>query len=132
MVFPESLAAELQNNGYPLPKNTPVMWPGIALTPNNGSPTAFGAKSFLSDGVTLDPTAGTTSIFYSADLYMLSAYLNYVLPNNDPERFRHLIPRSRLHRTLVRAGQRSLQGFPRHDGHHARPDTHETQSFGNL
>ena len=85
MVFPESLAIELQNNGYPLPKNTPVMWPGITLAPNNGNPTAFSAKSFLSDGVTLDPTAGTTSIFYKANQYMLDTYLNYVLPNKDPD-----------------------------------------------
>jgi arylsulfatase A-like enzyme len=85
MVFPESLAAELQKNGYPLPKNTPVMWPGIALAPNNGSPTAAGAKSFLGDGVTLDPTAGTTSIFYKANQYMLDTYLNYVLPYKDPD-----------------------------------------------
>ena len=85
MAFPESLAAELQNNGYPLPENTPVMWPGIKLAANNGRPTASGAKSFLADGVTLDPTAGTTSIFYSADLYMLDTYLNYILPNKDPD-----------------------------------------------
>jgi predicted AlkP superfamily pyrophosphatase or phosphodiesterase len=85
MVFPESLAAELQNNGYSLPKNTPVMWPGVALASNNGSPTAFGAKSFLADGVTLDPTAGTTSIFSSANQYMLNTYLDYILPNKDPD-----------------------------------------------
>jgi len=85
MVFPESLATELQKNGYPLPQNTPVMWPGITLASNNGSPTAFGTKSFLSDGVTTDPTAGTTSIFSCANLYMLSTYLNYVLPNKDPD-----------------------------------------------
>src|SRR5208337_5003046 len=85
MVFPESLAAELQNNGYPLPKNTPAMWPGIALASNNGSPTASGSKSFLSDGVTFDPTAGTTSIFSSANMYMLNTYLNYILPKKDPD-----------------------------------------------
>ena len=85
MVFPESLATELQNNGYPLPKNTPVMWPGIALDSNNGSPTASGAKSFLADGVTSDPTAGTTSIFSNANQYMLNTYLNYILPKKDPD-----------------------------------------------
>lgn len=85
MVFPESLATELQNNGYPLPGNTPVMWPGITLASNNGSPTAAGAKSFLSDGVTFDPTAGTTSIFSSANMYMLNTYLDYILPKKDPD-----------------------------------------------
>ena len=85
MVFPESLATELQNNGYPLPKNTPSMWPGISLASNNGSPTAAGAKSFLADGVTLDPTAGTASIFSSANSYMLNTYLNYILPKKDPD-----------------------------------------------
>ncbi len=85
MVFPESLATELQNNGYPLPKNTPVMWPGIALNSDNGSPTAAGAKSYLTDGVTYDPTVGTASIFSNANQYMLSTYLNYVLPKKDPD-----------------------------------------------
>jgi hypothetical protein len=85
MVFPESLATELQKNGYPLPQNTPVMWPAITLASNNGSPTAFDTKSFLSDGVTTDPTAGTASIFYRANQYMLDTYLNYVLPNKDPD-----------------------------------------------
>ena len=85
MVFPESLAAELQKNGYPLPKNTPVMWPGVALASNNGDPTGFGKKSFLSDGVTSDPTAGTATMFSAANQYMLGVYLNYILPNKDPD-----------------------------------------------
>ena len=85
MVFPQSLAAELQNNGYPLPKNTPVMWPGISLAANNGAPTAFGAKSFLSDGVTSDPTVGTTSLYYNANQYMLNTYMNYILPTKNPD-----------------------------------------------
>jgi arylsulfatase A-like enzyme len=85
MVFPESLAVELQKNGYPLPKNIPAMWPGLALASDNGSPTAFGAKSVLTDRVTSDPTAGTTSMYSSADRYMLGAYLNYILPNKDPD-----------------------------------------------
>jgi arylsulfatase A-like enzyme len=84
MVFPQSLASELQNNGYPLPKNTPVMWPGITLAANNGAPTAFGAKSLLTDGVTSDPTLGTTSLFYGANQYMLNTYMNYILPVKDP------------------------------------------------
>ena len=85
MVFPQSLAVELQNNGYPLPRNTPVMWPYITLTANNGAPTAFGAKSFLSDGVTSDPTVGTTSLYYNANKYMLDIYINYILPVKEPD-----------------------------------------------
>ena len=84
MVFPQSLASELQNNGYPLPKNTPVMWPGITIAANNGAPTAFGAKSLLTDGITSDPTVGTTSLFYDANQYMLNTYMNYILPVKDP------------------------------------------------
>jgi arylsulfatase A-like enzyme len=85
MVFPESFAAELQKNGYPLPKNTPVMWPGVTLASNNGDPTAFGKKSVLSDGATSDPTTGTTSMFSSSNQYMLGVYLDYILPNKDPD-----------------------------------------------
>jgi len=38
-VFPQSLAAELQSNGFALPKNTPVMWPSVKLASSNGDPT---------------------------------------------------------------------------------------------
>lgn len=85
MVFPESLATELQSGGYTLPKNTPVMWPGITLDANNGNPTAFAAKSFLSDGVTSDPTVAQTSMYANANQYMLNVYLNYILPNKSPD-----------------------------------------------
>jgi len=85
MVFPESLATELQAKGYALPKNSPVMWPGITLASNNGSPTAFGAKALLSDGVTSDPTMGKASVYYSANQYMLNVYLSYLLPFKNPD-----------------------------------------------
>ena len=35
--------------------------------------------------MTSDPTEGTASIFSSANLYMLNTYLNYILPNKDPD-----------------------------------------------
>ena len=82
MVFPESLALELKGKGYPLPKNTSKMWPGIT---GSDKPTDAGAKSFLLDKVTSDPTAGTTSPFYNANQYMLNLYLEYILPEKRPE-----------------------------------------------
>ena len=84
MVFPESLAIELKSKGYPLPKNSSVMWPGLAAAPNE-APTAAGAKALLADKVTSDPDAGTKSPFYAANSYMLNVYLNYILPEKKPD-----------------------------------------------
>jgi arylsulfatase A-like enzyme len=84
MVFPESLARELKSKGYPLPKNLPVMWPGTDLA-STEAPTAAGAKLFMSDKVTSDPSVGTKSPFYAANSYMLNVYLNYILPEKMPD-----------------------------------------------
>ena len=84
-VFPQSLAAELQQSGHALPKNTPVMWPGITLADGNGNPTGFSGKSFMSDGVTSDPTVGVKSPFHDANQYMMNVYLDYILPVKGPD-----------------------------------------------
>lgn len=85
MVFPQSLAAELQTRGYRLPKNTPVMWPGVTLAADNGNPTAFRAKAVMADGATSDPTKGTMCMCSNANQYMLNTYMNYILPEKKPD-----------------------------------------------
>ena len=82
MVFPESLASELKSKGYPLPKNSSKMWPGIS---SGDKPTEAGAKSLLLDKASSDPTVGTTSLFSKANRYLLNVYLEYILPEKRPE-----------------------------------------------
>lgn len=85
-VFPESLARELQEAGYPLPYNTTIMWPDITRSycPNS-DPTNRAAAKKLSDNVTSDPAAGTTSPNASSNSYMMNVYLQYILPKKNPD-----------------------------------------------
>lgn len=83
-VFPRSLAQELRTAGYALPKNTTVMWPEMTLSPSNGDPTNRPPSKKLADGVTPDPSSGTTSPNASSDSYMMNIYLQYILPNKNP------------------------------------------------
>jgi arylsulfatase A-like enzyme len=85
MVYPLSLAKELQQAGFPLPKTTPIAYPGsITLADNNGDPTAFKPRKNLSDGVTSDPTDTSGSPYCDANKYMMNVYLQYILPNKKP------------------------------------------------
>ncbi|MBF0505715.1 MAG: alkaline phosphatase family protein [Nitrospirae bacterium] len=84
-VFPKSLAGELQSAGYALPKNTPVMWPEIRLASSNGDPTGRPSPARLIDKVTSDPATGRTSTCVPANKYMMNAYLQYILPEKNPD-----------------------------------------------
>lgn len=86
MAWPLSLVTELQAVPYPLPRLTPFAYPPgtVTLAPNNGDPTAALATSFMTDGVTSDPTASSTSPFRNSNQYMLKIYLNYILPTKLP------------------------------------------------
>ncbi len=84
-VFPQSLAAELQNAGFVLPRNTPTMWPDLKLASSNGNPTNRPAPSILSDGVTPDPTTGVTSPNANANRYMMDVYLKHILATHKPD-----------------------------------------------
>jgi len=87
MAYPLSFAQELQNAGYPLPKYTPIAYnPGaITLSPNNGDPTAWVPIKHLNDSVTPDPTDSSGSPYCKANTYMMNVYLNYILPNKNPD-----------------------------------------------
>jgi hypothetical protein len=80
MVYPLSLAKELQQAGFPLPKTTPIAYPpgSITLADNNGDPTAFKPRKNLSDGVTSDPTDTSGSPYCDANKYMMNVYLQYI------------------------------------------------------
>ena len=84
LVWPLSLAKELQAAGQPLPATTPNAYPAgtVTLSAGNGNPTAFASKVTLADGATTDPTsaAAATSPYASANAYMMKMYLDHVLP----------------------------------------------------
>jgi len=83
--FPKSFAVELQSAGFLLPRNTPVMWPDIRLSPADGDPTGRPAPARLADKVTSDPAAGTTSPNSASNRYMMEVYLQYILPKKNPD-----------------------------------------------
>ena len=82
MVWPLSLAKEVQAQGDVLPSTTPFAYaPGqITLSSVNGSPTASAARVTLADKATGDPTAAQPAPPSAANLYLLQTYLSYVLP----------------------------------------------------
>ena len=86
-VYPASVAQGLQAAGIKLPKLTPVAYPNgeVTLGADNGDPTAGKAKATLADKVSSDPTVGTTELNADANTYMMSAYLNYILPTQKPD-----------------------------------------------
>lgn len=86
-VFPASLVAELQSADFALPKTTPLAYaPGtVKLASDNGDPTAAKATVKMADKVTADPTDRTGSPPAPANAYMMSVYLNYILPNRKPD-----------------------------------------------
>ncbi|WP_205746955.1 alkaline phosphatase family protein [Deinococcus sp. KSM4-11] len=85
--YPASLATGLQAAGLPLPKLTPIAYPdgSVTLSATNGDPTAGKAKLTLTDKVTSDPTTATTELNADANTYLMSAYLNYILPTVKPD-----------------------------------------------
>ncbi|MFC4453829.1 alkaline phosphatase family protein [Deinococcus sonorensis] len=86
-VYPASLAKGLQQAGIALPKLTPVAYADgtVTLGADNGDPTAGKPKVLLADKVTSDPSTATTELNADANSYMMSAYLNYILPTEKPD-----------------------------------------------
>ena len=82
LVWPLSLAREIQAIGDVLPATTPFAYaPGqLTLSAVNGSPTASVGRVTLSDKATGDPTAAQPAPPSPANLYLLQTYLTYVLP----------------------------------------------------
>ena len=85
-VLPLWLAKELQGLGVALPATAPNAYrPGdLVLSATNGNPTEFKPPQRLKDGVSSDPTDASGSRFKAGLEYMVSAYLNHVLPRKQP------------------------------------------------
>jgi arylsulfatase A-like enzyme len=91
VALPLSFARSLQDAGIALPVNTTRnAYPDgqtVTLAANNGKPSAADNEKLvrLKDGVTPDPRAALGSPHRTANEYLMSVYLNYVLPKLDPD-----------------------------------------------
>ncbi len=86
-VYPATVAGGLQAAGYVLPKLTPLAYAdgSVALKDGNGDPTASATTTRLADGATSDPTDKLGGPSDAPNAYMMSAYLNYLLPTVKPD-----------------------------------------------
>jgi predicted AlkP superfamily pyrophosphatase or phosphodiesterase len=84
--WPLAFAKKLQAAGVPVPSTTPLAYAKdeISLAPANGNPTELKAHKRLADGVSFDPTDAQGSRNKSALEYMVSVYLDHVLPEQRP------------------------------------------------
>ncbi|HYR19440.1 MAG TPA: alkaline phosphatase family protein [Myxococcales bacterium] len=85
-VLPLWLAKDLQGLGVPLPATAPNSYGSgdLVLSSTNGNPTEFKPPERLKDGVSSDPTDASGSRFKAGLDYMVTAYLEHVLPRKQP------------------------------------------------
>ena len=91
VAVPFEFARGLQESGFALPANT-LRYPygdgrAVTLAPSNGDPSAPRAERLfkLEDGATPDPRASAGTAHAAANGYLMTAYLEYVLPRRDPD-----------------------------------------------
>src|SRR6267378_3820617 len=84
--IPLGFAKELQQTGYPLPRNSSHAYEAGALTlsNDNGDPTAPIPIQRLKDGQTGNPLDRTGALSRRGFAYLTEAYVNYILPNKKP------------------------------------------------
>src|SRR5712671_201731 len=84
--WPLGFAQKLQAAGVPLPSTTPLAYAAgdLSLRDANGNPTELKAHKRLADGVSFDPTDAEGSRNKSALQYMVSVYLDHILPEQEP------------------------------------------------
>src|SRR5437773_8824877 len=85
--MPLGFANELQQAGYPLPRNSGNAYqPGaLTLANNNGDPTAPIPVRRLMDGQTGNPLDRTGALSRRGFAYLTDLFVNYVLPNKKPD-----------------------------------------------
>ena len=85
--IPLSFAEDLQNAGYPLPKNTVNAYRAGALTlaGNNGEPTAPIPIQKLNDRETANPLDRTGALSRRGFTYLTDVFVNYILPTKKPD-----------------------------------------------
>jgi len=91
VAVPLAFAKRLQAAGFALPANAGryaySAGQALSLSAGNGQPTATLAERQirLSDGVTPDPRASAGSAYNAANAYLMRVFLDYVLPNFEPD-----------------------------------------------
>jgi hypothetical protein len=85
--IPLSFAKELQQAGYPLPRNSGNAYEAGALTlaNNNGDPTAPIPIQRLKDGQTANPLDRTGALSRRGFNYLTNVFVDYILPNKKPD-----------------------------------------------
>ena len=85
--MPLGFAKELQQAGYPLPRNSGNAYEAGALTlaNNNGDPTAPIPIRRLMDGQTANPLDRTGALSRRGFAYLTDVFVNYILPNKKPD-----------------------------------------------
>jgi arylsulfatase A-like enzyme len=85
--MPLAFAKELQQAGYPLPRNSVNAYEAGALTlaKDNGDPTAPIPIARLKDGQTGDPLDRSGALSRRGFAYLTDVFVNYVLPNKKPD-----------------------------------------------
>jgi arylsulfatase A-like enzyme len=85
--MPLGFAKELQQAGYPLPRNSGNAYEVGALTlaNNNGDPTAPIPVQRLMDGQTANPLDRTGALSRRGFTYLTDVFVNYILPHKKPD-----------------------------------------------
>ena len=85
--FPMAFAQELQAAHIALPATASLAYPddALVLAADNGDPTASLPVARLVDGVTPDPTDTKGAPPTVANRYLMSVYLDYILPRKHPD-----------------------------------------------
>src|SRR5450631_4786650 len=84
--MPLGFANELQQAGYPLPRNSVNAYEaGALLAKDNGDPTAPIPIARLKDGQTGDPLDSSGALSRRGFAYLTDVYVNYILPNKRPD-----------------------------------------------
>ena len=85
--MPLGFAKELQQAGYPLPRNNRNAYQAGALTlaDNNGDPTAPIPVRRLMDGQTANPLDRSGALSRRGFTYLTDVFVNYILPNKKPD-----------------------------------------------
>lgn len=85
--MPLSFAKELQQAGYPLPRNSGNAYEAGALTlaGNNGDPTAPIPIRRLMDGRTANPLDRTGALSRRGHTYLTDVFVDYILPTKKPD-----------------------------------------------
>ena len=85
--MPLAFAKELQQAGYPLPRNSGNAYEAGALTlaKDNGDPTAPIPIQRLKDGQTGNPLDRSGALSRRGFAYLTDVFVNYILPNKKPD-----------------------------------------------